>query len=82
VVKTNNQYPLASGTASQIPGFCEGGKAAVVSPLDVVGEAAAGKLLHRQMIAQTLAAHAFFVAAGIRTVAVFQVLLFFTFHFL
>ena len=55
----------------EIPGFCEGAEAAVESFFDVIGEAAAGKLPRRQMIAQALTAHPLFVTAGVRTVAIF-----------
>jgi predicted nucleic acid-binding protein len=65
---------------SQSPGFGEGLEAAVVGSLDVVREAAGGQLLRGQVIAQALAANPFVVAAGIRAVAVLQVLGLLTFH--
>jgi len=58
----------------------EGSEAAVVSLFDLVGEAAAGKLLSRQMIAQTVAAGSFAGAAGIRAVAILEILVFLAFH--
>jgi len=66
--------------ALQSPGLGEGPETAVVGFLDVVGEAAAGELLHTQMVSYTLTAHAFLVAAGICAVAILQILLFVAFH--
>ena len=60
-----------SGKVLQFPGFGEGTEASVVGCLDIVREAAAGKLLYRQMIAYTLTAHPLFVAARICAVAIF-----------
>jgi hypothetical protein len=58
----------------------EGLEAAVVGSLDLVGEAAGGKLPGRQMIAQAITAGSFSAAAGIRAVAVLQISLFAAFH--
>jgi hypothetical protein len=50
---------------SKLPRFGEDLEAAVVGFFDIVGEAAAGQLSGRQMIAQTFATHSFSAAARI-----------------
>ena len=65
---------------SEAPGLGEGLEAAVVAPLNVVGKTTAGKLLHRQMITDTLTTITLLITAGIRTIALLEVLFFLAFH--
>jgi hypothetical protein len=64
----------------QVPGFGEGIEAAVVGFFDVIRETAGGQLLACQVIAQTVAARSFSRTAGIRAVAIVEVLVFLTVH--
>ncbi len=66
--------------SGQLPGPGEGLEAAVVGPLDVVGEATGGQLFRGQVIAQAVAAGAFAVAAGVGAIAVLHILRLSTFH--
>ena len=71
---------MVSAARSQFPGSGEGLEAAVVGFLRIGREAAAGKLLRGQVIAETLTADALIVTSGIRATAVLQVLRFLAFH--
>ena len=68
-----------STTALQAPGFGEPLEATVECLLDIVREAAGRKLVHGQVIPNTVAAHAL-LRAWIGAVAVLKVLLFLAFH--
>ena len=63
--------PYLHPVGLQSPGLGEGAEAAVVSFFGTGGEAAAGKLLARQVIAYTLTAHSLSLTAGICTAAIF-----------
>jgi hypothetical protein len=71
---------MAHPLSGELPCPGEGFEAAVVGLFRLGGEAAAGKLLRRQMIAQALAADALMITAGIRAGAVPEVFGFLAFH--
>ena len=64
----------------KIPGLCKCPEASVISPFNIIRKTTSRQLFHSKMILYAVTANTFFITSAIRTITVFQISLFFTFH--